>query len=128
MNSGEIFMKTRHLAITAAVVMLLGACTQSGFRNWDTVVEGEGIAVFSVNAVERNAAAGNPAAQRTLGNMYYWGEYLEQSEAKAIAWWSRAADKGDAIAQLNLGRVTAGEPVEGSMHARVGREIWASTD
>jgi len=60
--------------------------------------------------------------------MYYWGEYVDQSEAKAIAWWSRAADKGDEEAQLYLDRVSAGEAVEGDLHASIGREYWADTN
>ncbi|MBT5779519.1 MAG: hypothetical protein HOI02_08945, partial [Rhodospirillaceae bacterium] len=53
-------MKSRHLVLTAAAVMLLSACTQSGFRNLDTVVEGiaDNGVVVHVSAVERNAAGG----------------------------------------------------------------------
>lgn len=42
---------------------------------------------FSVraSAVEQSAAGGDPEAQRILGNMYYWSEHVEQSEAKATA-------------------------------------------
>lgn len=123
-------MKTRHLVLSAAAVMLLAACTQSGYRNVDTVIEGieDDVFVVRVSTVEKKAAGGNAVAQRVLGNMYYWGEEVDQSESKAIAWWSRAADKGDAEAQLNLTKATAGEPVTGEMHASVGRELWASAE
>ena len=123
-------MKTRHLVLTAAAVMLLAACSQSGFRNVDTVVEGmsDDVLLVRVTSVEEKAAGGNPVAQRVLGNMYYWGEHVDQNETKAIAWWSRAADKGDAEAQLNLSKATAGEPVTGEMHASIGREYWATVE
>ena len=123
-------MKTRHLVLTVAAVTLLAACSQSGFRNIDTQLESfnEYGVVYEVSEVEQNAAAGDPAAQRLLGSMYYWGENIEQSETKAIAWWSRAADKGDAIAQLNLAKVSAGEPAQGEMHASIGRELWADLE
>lgn len=55
--------------------------------------------------------------------MYYWGEHVEQNETKAIAWWNRAADIGDAEAQLNVVRVTAGEPISGELNSGVSREI-----
>ncbi len=60
--------------------------------------------------------------------MYYWGENVEQSETKAIAWWNRAASKGDLKAQANLAKVAAGEPVQGEMHASFGREMWAEVE
>ena len=88
----------------------------------------EGSFDVRVSAVEQSAAGGDPKAQRILGNMYYWGEYVEQSEAKATAWWSRAADKSDADAQLNLARVSARQAVQGVMHASVGREMWNSVE
>jgi len=88
----------------------------------------EGSFGVRVSAVEQSAAEGDPEAQRILGNMYFWGEYVEQSEAKATAWWSRAADKGDADAQLNLARVSARQAVQGVMHASVGREMWNSVE
>ena len=123
-------MKTRHLVLTAAAAMLLAACTQSGFRNVDYFAEGvaDDVYVVRVSALEQKAAGGNPVAQRLLGNMYYWGEHMDQNETKAIAWWSRAADKGDAEAQLNLAKATAGEPVKGVTYASVGREYWASVE
>ncbi len=86
------------------------------------------IAVVRVSGLEKNAIGGDPEAQRMLGNMYYWGEYMEQSETRAIAWWSRAADKGNADAQLNISLVAAGEPVTGELNPDVGRKMWASME
>ena len=123
-------MKTRHLVLSVAAAALLAACSQSGFRNVDYTLDSAlgDINVIRVSSLERQALGGNASAQRMLGSMHYWGEHVEQSETKAIAWWSRAADKGDAEAQLNLSRVTAGETIEGEMHAGVGRKYWASAE
>ncbi len=123
-------MKTRHLVLSIATAGLLAACSQSGFHNVDyTLGNAVGDApVIRQSSLEREAVGGNATAQRMLGNMYYWGEYVEQSETKAVAWWSRAADKGDAEAQLNLSRVMAGQPVEGEMHASLGKKYWSSME
>lgn len=123
-------MKTRHLVLSIATAGLLAACSQSGFHNVDyTVGNAVGDApVIRLSSLEKHAVGGNATAQRMLGNMYYWGEYVDQSETKAVAWWSRAADKGDAEAQLNLSRVTAGEPVKGEMTSDVGKKYWASVE
>ena len=123
-------MKTRHLVLLIPAAGLLAACSQSGFRNVDytlSSVVGDW-PVVQVNTLEAKASGGDPEAQRMLGNMYYWGEYQEQNEAKAIAWWNRAADKGDAEAAQNIALVTAGMPIEGEMHSGVGKEIWASME
>lgn len=120
-------MKPRHLVLSIAAVALLAACSQSGFRNVDYTLESATVMMnLNASALERWAVGGDAEAQRMLGNMHYWGEYVEQSESKAIAWWSRAADKGDAEAQLNLSLVAAGEPIKGEMHADRVRKYWAS--
>ena len=108
-------MKTRHLVLSVAAVALLAACTQSGFRNVDYTLDNAvgDYHVVRLSTLEKHAVGGEPEAQRMLGNMYYWGEHVEHSESKAVAWWSRAADKGDEEAQLNLARVNAGETIRG---------------
>ncbi len=123
-------MKTRHLVLSVAAAALLAACSQSGFRNADYTLDNAvgDVPVIRVSSLERHAIGGDATAQRMLGNMHYWGEYVEQSETKAVAWWSRAADKGDAEAQLNLSLVAAGEPVKGEMHADIGRQYWATAE
>jgi TPR repeat protein len=44
------------------------------------------------------ANAGNPAAQQHLGEMYWYGEAGTVDEAKADAWFRKAAAKGNAVA------------------------------
>ena len=123
-------MKTRHLVLSIAAAALLAACSQSGFHNVDyTLSNAIGEAhVIRVSSLEKQARGGNATAQRMLGNMHYWGEYVEQSETKAVAWWNRAADKGDEEAQLNLSRVMAGQPVQGEMHSGLAQKYWTSLE
>ncbi len=115
-------MKTRHLVLSIAAIGLLVACSQSGFRNlehtWGNWTD------ETLANLEMKAAGGDPEAQRMLGNMYYWGEYVDQSESTAIVWWNRAADKGDEEAQQNVALVTAGMHIEGELNSAWGKEYW----
>lgn len=110
-------MKTRHLVVSIAAAGLLAACSQSGFGNLNS-----DWLVAQLSTLEAKASGGDPEAQRLLGNMYYWGEYVDQSESKAIAWWNRAADKGDEEARQNVALATEGMPIEGEMHSGVGKK------
>ncbi|MDA0230813.1 MAG: hypothetical protein O3B21_11585 [Proteobacteria bacterium] len=123
-------MKTRHLVLSLATAGLLAACSQSGFRNVDTTLDNAvgDAPVIRLSSIEKHASGGNAAAQRMLGNMHYWGEYVEQSETQAVAWWNRAAEKGDEEAQHNLSMVAAGQPVKGEMTSDVGKKYWASME
>ena len=123
-------MKTRHLVLSIAAAGLLAACSQSGFHNVDyTLSNAVGEAhVIRLSSLEKQALGGNATAQRMMGNMHYWGEYVDQSETKAVAWWNRAAEKGDDEAQQNLALVSAGQPVKGEMTSDVGMKYWASLE
>jgi TPR repeat protein len=123
-------MKTRHLVLSIAAAGLLAACSQSGFRNVDYTLDSAvgDWPVVRVSTLEKKAASGDPEAQRMLGSMYYWGEHVDQNEKKAIAWWNRAAAKGDEEAAQNVALVTAGMPIEGEMHSGVGKKYWASIE
>ena len=122
-------IKLADVKIAGVIVIaggLLAGCTQSGYLNFDTTWSHLGTKLpDSAEGVEMAARDGDVMAQRVLANMYYWGNGVEQSDAKAVRWWKRAADNGDAEAQENLLRYQAGEPVEGALHASVGREIIA---
>ena len=45
---------------------------------------------------------GLPMSQFLLGSLYEAGEGVEQSDAKACEWWTRAAEQGHVQAQHNL--------------------------
>ncbi|MFO0929490.1 MAG: hypothetical protein U0736_21085 [Gemmataceae bacterium] len=49
------------------------------------------------------AAAGDPDAQRLLGDAYRLGMGTEKNEREAVRWYQQAADQGHAPSQLNLG-------------------------
>lgn len=50
----------------------------------------------------RLANAGNAEAQQHLGQMYWYGEAGEVDEARAEAWFRKAADKGNKVAIASL--------------------------
>ena len=54
-----------------------------------------------------SAAQGNPSAQRVLGLMYLNGQGVQKDDAKAVAWFLKAAAQGDVDAQFNLGGMYA---------------------
>jgi TPR repeat protein len=119
----------RHYKFAAIVVVsgLLAACTQSGHMNFDTTWDITGPSMYtSPDMIAAEASEGNSTAQRVLGGMYYWGNGgVEQSDEIAALWWKRAAANGDSMAAANLARLAAGQPVDGELHASVGREIAA---
>jgi TPR repeat protein len=49
------------------------------------------------------AEKGNAQAQFDLGVMYRQGQGVAQSDAEAVAWWTKAAEQGHVEAQDNLG-------------------------
>ena len=56
-----------------------------------------------VRALEEKARTGDVAAQLELGNLYYNGDGVPRDAREAMRWWRGAAEKGNAVAQLNLG-------------------------
>lgn len=55
--------------------------------------------------LERAAESGETAAQKALGEIYRLGRGVPVDEEKAIAWYRRAADVGDAEAQAELASI-----------------------
>lgn len=53
--------------------------------------------------IEFLAHDGEPRAQYDLGLMYDQGQGVQQSDAKAMDWYERAAQQGEPRAQYNLG-------------------------
>ena len=57
----------------------------------------------NIDELIEKANEGDSEAQFKLGNMYYYGQGVNQDYAKAIEWYERAAEQGNAAAQFNLG-------------------------
>ena len=54
---------------------------------------------------EQRAHQGDPDAQFCLGYMYKYGEGVKADDEEAIAWYTKAAQKGHALAQNNLAKM-----------------------
>jgi uncharacterized protein len=48
------------------------------------------------------AEIGETEAQKIIGHMYSFGQYVEQDDFEAIKWYRLAAEQGDRVAQNNL--------------------------
>jgi len=80
-----------------------------------------GRAVFVEIAEQyERAAAGDAAAQTSLGHAYETGDPYEKNAALAAAWYQKAAERGQAAAQFHLGELyetgqgVAFDPTEGA--------------
>ena len=56
----------------------------------------------AVSALRANAKAGGVDSMILLGILYHTGDIVELDKAEAVGWYRRAAEKGDALAQLLL--------------------------
>lgn len=61
----------------------------------------------AVRLLEPLARGGNPQAQDRLGQLYYHGHGVRESDAAALQWFDRAARQGLADAQVHLGNMYA---------------------
>ena len=57
-------------------------------------------AVQDMDALRKDAEAGDAVAQNNLGICYYKGSGVEKDVAQAVTWWHRAAEQGHAEAQF----------------------------
>ena len=53
--------------------------------------------------IERMAEDGDKYACTCLGEMYYYGNGVDQNYSRAMKWYRKAAEKGYANAQMLLG-------------------------
>jgi len=104
-------------ALLALLVMLLGGCAApgAGKPNWaarpDFVAGRHAFLAGNYKAalpsLEKEAAAGNPRAEYTLGYMYFNGLGTATNRDKALEWIRKAARSGDAKAIEALSRLAA---------------------
>ena len=58
-------------------------------------------------AWERAAAGGSTLAMTSLANLYMQGQGVRRDPGRALSWYKRAAEQGDAVGQMNLGDLSA---------------------
>lgn len=119
-------MRALAFGIIAVAGLALAACSQSGYRNIDTFADVN--AATDAELMTREAEAGNVDAQRVLGNMYHWGEGVEQDDEMARLWWEKAAAGGDERAQASLDAAKNNQAVKGELRPEVGRDWWATAE
>ncbi|KAF7780957.1 hypothetical protein PRUB_b0019 [Pseudoalteromonas rubra] len=56
-----------------------------------------------IEALIEQAQSGDAVAQNTLADAYYFGETVEQNYERAVYWFGKAAEQGEAHAQYSLG-------------------------
>lgn len=103
------------MVLLAAAVTLGGCGYHLSGRSW------------TADGVISAAEGGDPVAQRTLGDMYYWGEDVPQDWALALAYWELAAEQGEPLAIERVEDMWTGEPVIAVSDGGTGRRTFAST-
>ena len=94
-------MAPRRLLIISALLLLLSASACEDRRADKAYVRGD--YEKARTDIEFLAHGGEPRAQYDLGLMYDQGQGVQQSDAKAMEWYERAARQGEPRAQYNLG-------------------------
>src|SRR5215831_3360658 len=94
-------MAARRLLIVSALLLFLIASACEGRRADKAYVRGD--YQKARTDIEFLANGGDPRAQYDLGLMYDQGQGVQQSDAKAMEWYERAAQQGEPRAQYNLG-------------------------
>ena len=52
--------------------------------------------------LKKAAEGGNAAAQNELARHYWHGKFVEKDFGKAVEWWTKALQNGDACGAFNL--------------------------
>ena len=95
-------MRPRHPAILASILLFFLSASACEDRRADKAYV-RGDYGKAVTDLEFLANSGEPRAQYDLGLMYDRGDGVQQSDAKAMYWYERAAAQEEARAQYNLG-------------------------
>ena len=94
-------MAARRLLIVSALLLFLIASACEDRRADKAYVRGDYEKAHT--DIEFLANGGDPRAQYDLGLMYDQGQGVQQSDARAMEWYERAAQQGEPRAQYNLG-------------------------
>jgi len=72
----------------------------------------------ALSELQPAAAQGSASAEKALAKMYAIGQGVKEDGTQAIAWWTKAAEAGDAEAQWELGWST---PLGSALSATIGK-------
>ena len=76
--------------------------TKDDFNNDDTYIQ-NGLPVDSVKRANRSTNSRDSSEQYNLGHSYYYGNGVPKDYVKAVEWFTKAANQGNADAQNMLG-------------------------
>ena len=76
------------IKIVIAVVILWGGAAE--------------VVSSDLESIRQAAAQGDAEAQYQLGDIYYYGEGVSKNYTRAVEWYRKSANQGNAIAQNNL--------------------------
>jgi uncharacterized protein len=82
------------------------------FQSGRKYLKGDGVEKDAAKAVElmrQSAELGHVPAMTAVGYLYSAGKGVRLNDLEASKWFRMAADKGDAVAQVNLGRLLVNE-------------------
>jgi TPR repeat protein len=103
MGMGKLAGATLVVLALAALGVAQADDTDDCGKNWFSLVFTEGARIGA--ACERQAAKGEVSAEVKLGTMYRYGWGAPADSTKAIDWYRKAADQGDATGEENLGEM-----------------------
>lgn len=103
--------KTTLVLLGSAALLVAGIFALSAFMKPSAYVPPR------VRALEGRARAGDVEAQLELGNVHFNGDGVPRDAQEAMRWWRMAAEKGNAVAQLNLGTASMAQGEKGAEEA-----------
>jgi TPR repeat protein len=100
--------RSANLLVVIAAALMAVVSMSARAQSLDPQAQADALALL-----QRFAESGNRQAQYQLGGLYAQGDWVQQDDEVAAAWWRKAAEQGLAEAQNELGVVlAAGRGVE----------------
>jgi hypothetical protein len=93
------------MVIVALVAAALSGRAMAGPHEDANAADHRGDYTTELQILQPQAAQGHAWAENNLGNMYLLGNGVENDDATAMAWFSKAAAQGDAGGEVNLGQM-----------------------
>lgn len=96
----------------AANVSVTGESPEHLFESGRKLLKGDGVEKDpekALSLMKQSAELGSITAMTTVGYLYSAGREVPLNDVEAAKWFRMAAEKGDAVAQVNLGRLLVNE-------------------